>query len=217
MDNKNNKTIYIISQELAEDYCGIGGVSFTPEAYYDEQRAIKRLEQLKVELPKYSGTFYLLTEMELVDDVKIITTRHDGEKDDDKTITIKHDDANITKTMVQLLSRTYMKNGTLILRSEIKQANYDILQMARYQLMHSLAKEYYEKFAKDNHLDIYSEIIHDDVSNMLTAEVFIFTKKQLDELLEIMYADVKGNKNDQVLRIGKIMTADKKDRRKHNG
>lgn len=134
--------------------------------------------------------------------------------DDDKTITSKHNDPNITNSMVQLLSKTYWKNGTLILRSEIKQANYDILQMVRYQLMHSLAKDYYEKFAKDNHLDIYSETMHNDVSNMLTAEVFIFTKKQLDELLEIMYADVKENKNDQVLRLGKIMTAVDKEKRK---
>ncbi len=204
MDNK--KQIHIISQELDSDYCGIGGVSFTPEAYYSESDADKRLEELKSELPKYSGTFYLKTSLDI----------HESNPDD-KTITTKQNDPNVTKTMVQLLSKTYMRNNTLILRSEIKQANYDILQMARYQMMHSLAKEYYEKFAKDNHLDIYSEIIHDDVSNMLTAEVFIFTKKQLDELLEIMYADVKGNKNDQVLRIGKIMTADKKDRRKHNG
>lgn len=204
MDDIKRKQVHVISQELAEDYCGIGGVSFTSEAYYSESDADKRLEELKSELPKYSGTFYLKTSLDI----------HEEKIDADKTITSKHNDPNITKTVVQLLAKTYWKNGTLILRSEIKQANYDILQMARYQLMHSLAKEYYEKFAKDNHLDIYSETIHNDVSNMLTAEVFIFTKKQLDELLEVMYADVKENKNDQVLRLGKIMTAVDKEKRK---
>lgn len=59
-------SIHLITQ-CTEDDCGLSWPDFTPEAYVDENDAKLRFEYLKANLGKWTGLYYKLEEIELIE------------------------------------------------------------------------------------------------------------------------------------------------------